>query len=260
MSQLHVQEVQGIVLSKRKHKERDFLVKIFLEEYGKMMFYVKGSKNPNFNLNSVIQPFTQATFIADIRDSGLSFLKDAKQVENNGTLKLDIFKNAYATYICGLIDACMEDRTPSPTLFDQLSKGLLMIDQGVDPEVITNIFEIKLLYFFGVMPELRGCVICGQTKGPLDYSSKYHGLICSNHFHKDDRRLHAHPRAVYFIRKFSMVNLNNIGKISVKNETKDEIRYVIDKIYDELVGIHLKSKSFIDQMKDWGKLLVKDDD
>lgn len=255
-----LQEIQGIVLTKRKHKERDFLVKIFLEEYGKMMFYVRGSKNPNFHLKHVIQPFTQAIYIADIKDSGLSFLRDAKNVENFSSLKLDIFKNAYATYICGLVDACMEDRVASPALFNQLTKGLALIDQDVDPEVITNIFEIKLLYYFGVMPEFRACVVCGRTKGAFDYSSKYHGLLCSEHFYEDERRLHAHPRAIYLIRKFSMLNLNNIGKISVKEETKKDIRYVIDILYDELVGIHLKSKTFIDQMKDWGQLLMKDDD
>jgi len=252
-------ESYGIVLSKRIYKERDYLVKIFLEDYGKMMFYVRGSKNPNFPLRNVIQPFTQAVFIVDIRKEGLSFIRDAKQLEPNKSLQLDIFKNAYATYICGLIDASFQDKVPSPPLFNQLSTGLLKIDQDYDSEVITNVFEIKLLHNFGVMPEFQQCVICGKTKGVFDYSSKFHGILCQEHFYEDERRLHAAPRAIYLIRQFSIVNLDQLGSISVKEETKAEIRYVIDTIYDELVGVRLKSKSFIEQMDKWKNLLSPDD-
>lgn len=253
MSQL--EEVQGLVLSIRKHRERDYLVKIFTDRYGKLMFFVRGTKNPNFKLRPAIQPFTSATFIADIRNDGLSFLRDAKNVEPFSVIQQDIFKNAYATYVLQLADAALEDRVVDNRLFEQLIQGMSYINEGKDEEIVMNIFEVRFLRYFGVLPELRGCVFCGKTEGAFDYSSKHHGLLCPAHFHEDERRLHASPRAIHFIRLFSVVSLEKINTVSVKQETKDEIRAVLDILYEELVGLKLKSKKFIDEMKNWQDLI-----
>ena len=48
-----------------------------------------------------------------------------------------------------------------------------------------------------------------------------------------------------YFRKSPMKSPN----IQVKEETKKSIRETIDMLYDEYVGLHLKSKKFIDQMK-----------
>lgn len=258
MAQL--EEIQGLVLSVRKHRERDYLVKLFTDQYGKLMFFVRGTKNPNFKLRSAIQPFAQATYIADVRMEGLSFIRDAKNVMPFTSVQTDIFKNAYATYIVQLADAALEDRKTDLQLYHQLVTGLEAIDTDRDPEIIMAIFEVRFLLYFGVMPEFRGCVFCGKTEGPFDYSSKHHGLICPNHFHEDERRLHASAKAMHFIRLFSVLSFDKINTISLKKETKLEIRYVIDQLYDELVGLNLKSKRFIDQMHEWDNVLKRKDD
>lgn len=256
----NIVESAGIVLSIRRYKERDYLVKIFLKDYGKLMFFVRGSKRPNQRLTAVIQPFTIAHFIVQLNSQGLSFIKDASQVEPLTHIQQDIFKNAYGTYICGLVDASMEDRIPALGLYNQLAIGLELLDQGLDGQVIMNIFEVKLLYQFGVMPELRGCVICYRQDGRFDYSSRLHGLLCPEHFDRDDYRLQADPRAVHFIRQFAQLNIEKLRRISVSDEVKGEMQRVIDTIYEELVGVHLKSKTFIQQMQDWGQLLQDNND
>lgn len=251
----HLEEVKGLVLSVRKHRERDFLLKLFTYEYGKLMFFVRGTKNPNNKLKPALQNFTQATYIADIRSSGLSFVRDSKHVTPFSSIQQDIFKNAYATYILQLADAAIEDRQVDPGLYEQLNRGLKAINDDLDPEIIMNIFEIRFLRYFGVMPELRGCVICGITEGAFDYSSIHHGLLCPKHFHEDERRYHASPKAIHFIRLFSVISFDKINSITIKEETKKEIRAVIDQLYDELVGIKLKSRKFIDSMKEWENML-----
>ncbi|MFL2076631.1 DNA repair protein RecO [Marinilactibacillus psychrotolerans] len=253
----HLEEVEGIVISVRKHRERDFLVKLFTDRYGKMMFFVRGTKNPNNKLNRAIQPFSHGTYIADIRDQGLSFLRDAKDIAPYSQVQLDIFKNAYATYACGLADAALEDRIPDFNLFIQLKEGLNLMDELDDPEIILNILEIRFLRYFGVMPELRGCVICGKTEGAFDYSSKFHGLLCPKHYFEDERRYHASPKAIHFIRLFSVISFDKIGSISMSDQTKKDIRYVIDMLYEELVGLKLKSKRFIDHMHEWDGILKR---
>ncbi|MDN6162132.1 MAG: DNA repair protein RecO [Atopostipes sp.] len=246
-----IEELDGVVLYQRKHRERDFLVKIFTKRLGKIMFFVRGSKRQQGEIYQAIQSFTQARFIADVRDSGLSFLRGAKNIERNYDLQTDIFHNSYATYIAELMDAVIEDRQEDYQLYELLQKSLSLINEGYPAEVITNIIEIKLLRPFGVGPNFVACSVCDKTKGTFDYSDKYHGILCSEHFYEDPRRLHIDPKAVHLVRLYSVINLDKIGEISVSQKTQSQIQKLIDHIYDELVGLHLKSKSFIDNLYKW---------
>lgn len=252
-----MQETKGLILFVRKYRERDQLVKIFTEKYGKIMFFVKNALRPNHPVRAGILPFTEAVYIGNIRAEGLSFLNEAKDVTPFFTIQEDIFVNAYATYLLNLVDVAIEDRVYDPALYGFTRQALQLLNEGKDPEIVTNIFEVQILQRFGVAFQWEHCAICGKTEGKFDFSSQYHGIICSDHFEEVRQRYHASPRAIHFIRLFSNLSLEQIHSIQLKEETKREIRQVIDALYDEFVGIHLKSKKFIDQMQDWGSILKK---
>lgn len=248
-------ESKGLVLFAKDYKEKDKLVKIFTESFGKQMFFIKNAHRKNNPLMPALLPFTQAVYIGDFRTEGLSFINSSKEVKPFLTIQQDIFLNAYATYILNLADKAIEDRVYDPGLFSFCMQALELIDEGKDPEVITNIFEIQILHRFGVAIDWRSCRVCGQTQGRFDYSSKYSGVLCEAHWAMDDRRYHGYPRAIHFIRLFSAVSYDKLNKIEVGTETKAQIRKIIDELYDEYVGVHLKSKKFIDQMKTWENTL-----
>lgn len=256
MAQL--EEVEGIVLYNRKHRERDFLVKIFTPRFGKLMFFVRGQKKQRGDLFQSIQSFASGTYIADIRESGLSFLRGSKNIETYRDLQTDIFKNAYATYICSLADAAIEDHVPHPSLFNLVQKGLNLMNEGYEPVVIANILETKFLEVFGVAPNFMSCGVCGKTEGVFDYSDKYHSILCSEHFSEDPRRLHLNPKAVHLVRLYSVIHLDKIGDISIKAATQNEIQRLLDHLYDQSVGLRLKSKKFIDNLHSWEDTLKKD--
>ncbi|MFR4800653.1 MAG: DNA repair protein RecO [Enterococcus faecium] len=253
MSQLA--ESKGLILSSRNYKEKDKLVKIFTESSGKMMFYIKGIHRQNQPLAPALLPFTEAVYIGNFRSEGLSFLSSVKDVHAFRHIQEDIFLSGYGTYLLNLVDAAIEDHQYDPHLFQFAQQALQRMDQGDDAEIITNIFEVQILQRFGIAPIWTHCVVCGETKEKFDYSSKYGGVICERHWSMDDHRYHADPRAVYFVRMFSAISYDKISGIHLKEETKQAIRELIDQLYDEYVGIHLKSKKFIDQMKSWAHVL-----
>ncbi|MDH6365119.1 DNA repair protein RecO (recombination protein O) [Enterococcus sp. PF1-24] len=250
-------ESKGLILFSKDHKEKDKLVKIFTESAGKMMFYVKGAHRKNNPLTPALLPFTEAVYFGDFRSDGLSFLNGAKEITAFRKIQEDIFISAYATYLLALTDAAIEDRTYDPHLYSFLKQSLQMMNEGYDEEIITNIFEVQLLNRFGVSPNWTNCAICGETHGKFDYSVKYHGVLCERHWLQDPHRFHSNPRAVHFLRMFSGITLDKIENISLQTETKESIRQLLDQLYDEYVGIHLKSKKFIDQMKTWQDVLKK---
>ena len=66
---------EGIVLFKRKYREHDALVKIFTNDFGTRMFFVKRLETPNHPLASQLVPLTINDYIGTINLDGLSFLK-----------------------------------------------------------------------------------------------------------------------------------------------------------------------------------------
>ncbi|MFV0558637.1 MAG: DNA repair protein RecO [Enterococcus sp.] len=249
-------ETEGLILFSKDFKEKDKLVKIFTESAGKQMFFVRGVHKRNSPLAAAILNFTQGTYFGELKTEGLSFLNGAKNVTALRKIQEDIFLAGYATYILNLVDAAIEDRVYDPHLYQFTKEALLMIDQGRDPEIITNIFEVQLLNRFGIALHWENCAVCQETKGRFDYSSKYNGVLCERHWSQDERRYHATPKSIHFLRMFAAISYEQIESIHLQAETKLEIRKTLDLIYDEYVGINLRSKKFIDQMHSWEGLLV----
>ncbi|EST90486.1 DNA repair protein RecO [Vagococcus lutrae LBD1] len=251
----YMEETKALLLFTRKHREKDMLVKLFTEKYGKKMFFVKNVTRKNHPLRPALLAFTEANYIGTLKQEGLSFLNDAKDIRYFSQLQHDIFLNAYGTYILNLADLAIEDNHYDPALYGFTRDVLRLIDEGKDPEILTNLYEIQLLERFGVNFDWRACQVCGTHQGVFDFSSQYHGLLCANHFDCDPHRYHFDPKAVHVLRLLANVSLKQLNQIHVKQVTKNHLREAIDQLYHDFVGVKPKSKRFIDQMKEWEGLL-----
>ena len=132
-----------------------------------------------------------------------------------------------------------------------------LINSGLDEQVIANVIETQLLVRFGVAPTWDRCVICGRDDLPLDFSEQYGGMLCRNHWYLDERRLHLDQRTVYYLQRFSTLNLQKLNSIKINSTTKRRLQFVLDSLYDNEVGLNLKSKKFIRQMGQWEEKLKK---
>ena len=171
-------ESRGLVLFNRNYRENDKLVKIFTEQAGKRMFFVRGGGSGK--LSAVIQPLTIAEFMMTVNDEGLSFIEDYSQAESFKEITSDIFKLSYATYLAALTDAAIADGVVDAQLFAFLEKTLELMEEGLDYEILTNIFEIQVLDRFGVRLNFHECVFCHRVGLPFDFSYKFSGLLCPN--------------------------------------------------------------------------------
>ncbi|KRK13654.1 DNA repair protein recO [Lacticaseibacillus zeae DSM 20178 = KCTC 3804] len=245
------QTFEGIVMSRQNYRESDMLVKILTDQFGKKMFLLNRARKPGFTLAAGILPFTHADYIGEIRESGLSYLSAIKNAKQYRQISTDITLNAYASYIFGLLDLAYPDGQPVGFWFSQIKQALHLIDTGLDPQIIANVIEVQMLKAYGVEPNWRGCVIDGRTDLPLDFSESYGGLLCQRHWDKDPHRLHASARAIFYLRRFSTLNLDQVKRIDVKPATKAELKRILDVIYTDMVGVTPKAKRFIDQMNHW---------
>ncbi|WP_311406981.1 DNA repair protein RecO [Liquorilactobacillus uvarum] len=252
-------EFSGIVVYRKDYRERDMLVKILTDRFGFKMFFIRGARKKGFRLSAAILPFTKATYIGTINDEGLSFISAVKDASQYQTICQDIILNAYSAYVLGLAEAAFNDNRPLNEWYIKIEKAISLINDGLDAAIVTNIIEIQLLGRFGVKPNLKDCVICHKSTGIYDFSESYGGLLCQNHWHLDSHRLQLDRRTIYFLRFFSQVDIMRLGSISVKKDTKDKLRLTLNQIYNNDVGVNIKAKKFLDDIKKWPHIVLNDD-
>ncbi|HHK5596044.1 TPA: DNA repair protein RecO [Streptococcus mutans] len=250
---MQTKETRGLVLYNRLFREDDKLVKIFTETSGKHMFFVRHATNSK--LSSVIQPLILANFILKINNHGLSYIEDYKGVSLFKEINADIYKLAYATYLVSLADAAISDAVYDAPLFAFLIKTLELMDEGLDYEILTNIFEIQILDRFGVQLNFHDCVFCHRVGLAFDFSHRYSGLLCPEHYEKDLYRSHLDPNIPYLLNQFQTLHFDSLKTISVKPDMKQKLRKFIDEVYEDYIGLRLKSKKFIDDLDHWGQVM-----
>lgn len=248
-------DFEGIVMYRRSYRERDLLVKMLTDKIGPAMFYVRGAKKRGFKMAADILPFTHGHYIGTLSSHNLCYIRSASETSQYMHIASDLDCSAYASYILNLIDTAFDEGVPMGAWFNQVATGLEKIDAGLDPQIISNVFEVQLLGRFGVQPNWKQCVICGRTQPPLDFSERYGGVLCQRHWHLDPDRMHLDQRTIKYLQMFSTLKLSNLNSVKVGDVTKKRLAWVLDTLYDDEVGLNLKTKRFIKQMAKWQRRL-----
>lgn len=249
-----LQKCEGIVIRTTNYGETNKIVTIYSREFGKLGFMARGAKKTNSRLSAISQLFMHGSFLY-MKSKGLGTLQQGEILSSLRSIREDIFKTAYASYLVDLLDKSTEERKPNPFLFELIYQSLCYIDEDYDMEIITNIFEMKMLAILGLYPCMNKCAVCGNQEGHFAFSIRENGLICHRCYEKDPYRLSMSQAAVKLLRLFYYFDINRLGTISVKRETKKELRTAISMYYNEYSGLNLKTKRFLEQMDRLRELL-----
>ncbi len=228
--------------------ESNKILTLLTKEKGKIGVMARGAKKPRSKLASGSQLLTHGQYLYQ-KGKGLGSLYQADPIELFRYIKSDITVMAYAVYMIDMVDKLTEEGQPLPTLFSWLLKLLELLEEKRAPKVLRIIFDLRMLKLAGIQPELEGCVSCGGQDGPFSFSIGLGGLVCANCRHQDS---HAYPlpnsvtRLFYLFQK---IDPNQIGEITLKEETVQLMTKMIDEYLEHYSGLNLKSKRFIDQIE-----------
>ncbi|MBM7701488.1 DNA repair protein RecO [Metabacillus iocasae] len=238
---------EGIVIRTNDYGESNKIVTIYSRELGKVGMMARGAKKPSSRLSATTQLFTYGHFFVQA-GSGMGTLHQGEVISSMRSIREDIFCTAYASYIVELTDKVTENNKPNPFLFEFLYQTLSYMNEGYDLDVLTYIYEMKMLNVLGLYPSLNECVFCQSKDGVFGFSIRDNGLICHRCTEKDPYHLRVSPGTIKLLRLFYYIDLQRLGSISVKEETKHQLKLIIDSYYEEYSGLFLKSKRFLNQM------------
>ncbi|GAP00399.1 DNA repair protein RecO [Fructobacillus ficulneus] len=252
--------IEGLILYIRPYRDSDLLVRVFTKDQGMVTLMARGAKKAKSKVGFACQAYTWAVFdgVYPKNGQGLGFINAVQDSRVYRHVVEDITVSAYAALIVKILDLAFEEGQVQPNWYQKALIGFDKLNQGIDPQIITNIFELQLLPSFGVAPNWQADPISGAVVGDFDYSEKYNGIIERSHFALDDHRLNLDPKVVYYLRQFSAIDVDKISKVTLSMMTKRGIQRVIDYLYEREVGLKPKEKVFIQKMAAWeGQLKIK---
>jgi len=243
--------VEGIVLRSMDYGEGNAIITLCTENAGKVGVLVRGAKKARSRHAALIQPFTVGQFVFFRNNNGgLGTLNSGEITVSHHPLREDLVKAAYSSYACELLDRVLHDEETGSFWFRQLDACLNALEEGKEPGVIINLFEMKILQAAGYAPQLDSCLVCGRDKPDeqLLLSPRLGGVLCRSCKHNDPPALELSPRALKLLRLFSRLDLTRLGNVDVKEETRGELKKIMRAIMDNQLGLRLKSQNFLDQL------------
>lgn len=239
---------EGVILRSFPYGESHKVVTLFTKEAGKMTVMARGAKKPTSRLASITQPFTHGLFL--IRTGkGMGTLEQGEPLESTRHIRENLEATAYASYIVELIDRLTESDERVNGVYELLLDALHSLHEEFDPEAVALFVEWKMLPIAGIYPILHQCAHCGATEGEFAFSFQAIGFLCHRCFHTDPYIIRLSPTQLKLIRTFYTVPLHRVSNLTLKPHTKKFMRNIVRTVYDEQVGLRLKSRTFLEQLE-----------
>ena len=237
-------KIEGVIVSEYPFEESSKIINILTKD-GEYNIIAKGAKKIKSPLFAVTNKFTLGIFNIQYKEKGLSKLIDADIINNYSTIKKDINKVSYVTYITEL---CLKvyKHEPSSNIYDLYLVSLNKINEGYNYEIIFNILRLKLLDYLGIKPVIDKCIECGNTHNIVTISSYLGGYVCKDCYRNEKI---VSPKTISLIRMLYYVDMSKITKLDISKEILKEIEDFINDYYDRYSGIYLKSKTLLDYIK-----------
>jgi DNA repair protein RecO (recombination protein O) len=165
-------------LKRINYGETDRILTLYTREHGRLSAIAKGCRRPTSRLAAGTELFTYGRYMLATGKT-LEIVSQSETRESFPSIRADMHRIAYATYIMELVNETIEDREASPDVFDTTLSSLYMLEGGIDPEIVTRAFEMQLMAMSGYRPRLDTCARCGNPLGEkVCFSPSLGGVVC----------------------------------------------------------------------------------
>ena len=175
---MEIIKTDGVVIKRTSVGDNDVILTVFTEKLGVIKASAKGVKSLKSRMAAGSALFTYAEFVLK-QGKTMYSVSSCEPKESFYNLATNIERLSFATYIADLTGYTVREETPDGQLMSLLLNTLyLLANSQRDLRLIKCVYELKLLNYLGLAPDLSGCIYC-QDVNNVDYiSAKTGGLIC----------------------------------------------------------------------------------
>ena len=234
-------EVSGFIFSEIPYNDTSKIINIFTNR-GMIGCIAKGAKSLKSNLRVNTTKFTYGKFMIKEHKDKLSIITEASSIDDLVNIKNDLLSISYLSYIVELTNQVIKQTDEYEELYNLFISVVLKLNEKLNPKVLTNIYELKVLDYLGVGINFNGCSKCGSTKNIVTINADVGGYLCSNCITNE---IIYDSKTIKMLRLYYLIDVNTISELKISNNIIENINKFIDIYYDRYTGLYLKSKTFL---------------
>lgn len=170
----------GIIIKAVNIGEADRIVTIFTRDHGKVKASARGARRPRSRIVAGSQFLCYGRFIL-YKGKNLYSVNSCDVIESFYGIRNDLVKLTYASHMVELLNDVVQEDLPAPSTLRLFLNTLhMLVNTGKQPELVTRIFELRMMSLMGFTPEIYGCIECGgsfEDGGSFDFERD--GIICA---------------------------------------------------------------------------------
>lgn len=236
-----LESVEGFVINEIPYGETSKIINVLTKEHGIIGVLAKGAKSMKSKFRASTGRYSYANFEIYYKEDKLSTLTSVDVINPLKNIHSDLTLISYTTYISDLVNQVVK-QSYSKKIYDLFINTILNLEKKLDPVVITNILEIKLLPFLGVGINLDSCAICGNKTNIVTIDGSRGGYVCLNCYSNEKI---VSKEAIKLLRMYYYVNIASISKLNIDESVKMEIDNFLNSYYEDYTGLYIHSKKFL---------------
>lgn len=238
---MKIDSFEGIILSETNYSESSKILNVLTNDRGLIGIMSKGCRGAKSKLRGVSRKLIYGKFHVYYKENGLSTLINVDLINSFSNIIMDLERVSYASFITDLVLQIVRQNDDNQ-IFVLFRDTLIKLNEKLNPIVLTNILELKLLDYLGVHPSIDFCSMCGSNKDIVTLSSDAGGYLCRDCYSNQEL---VSEKTIKMIRMYYYVDIKNITKLEVSTPVIKEINKFLSDYYDRYTGLYLKSKDFI---------------
>lgn len=249
MSILSIHKTKAVIIKAIDYKENDKLIWAYCESLGKITFIARGAKKSKSKNLSLTLPLCFGDYIF-FKGRNLYNLQEGRIINSFQGLLNNLDKLTYSSYVCELVDICVQDGEENSSLFRDFITCLYLLNtDAMDYELLIRAFELRLLKITGYGLIFDKCSICKQNISTSQYISLSHyGGVCDQC--KKDHGLFISKATYNALRFLNNVAMDKIYRLNITKEIKKEIERVTTFIINSNYSRRPKSLEMLNYIKE----------
>lgn len=238
--------VTGMILSATPIGEYDKRVVILTKEKGKISAFAKGARRQNSPLMGVTNPFAFGEF--QLYEGRTSHNVMQANISNYFTkLTSDLEGAYYGFYFMEVADYFTKEYNDEREMLKLLYQSMRALASAkINRELVRYIFELKTLVINGESPEVFRCTNCGVGGRSMVFSSKNHGMICSECQALAPDGIAVSGATTYTLQYIVSSKIEKLYTFAVSDEVLSELRTVLKQYTSTHIDKKFKSLEILE--------------
>lgn len=241
---------KGIVLKEVNTGEADKIITVLTAEEGKISIAAKNARRPKNSLSAGTQLFCFSDYML-FKGKELYNMSCCEVIESNYEIRNDIVKLTYCSHMLELITDNIQEGEPSGRVLQLLLNTLYVISNtDKSPELVTRVFELRLMALLGYEPHTASCINCNKTEDEnMYFDLDNSGLVCRECANPDGRVIPLLSGTVKALKYIMHISPQKLYSFTLSEDSTRELGVISKKYIKEHLGKEYNKLDYLKYFK-----------